>query len=53
MLCAPKTALVEFALPSPQMRYYSHLAIALDLLYEVKARVGARGEVEGRARMLP
>ena len=34
ILCRPGTALIEFSLPSPQMRYYAHLAVALDLLYE-------------------
>ena len=32
ILCRPGTALIEFSLPSPQMRYYAHLAVALDLL---------------------
>jgi len=34
MLCRPGSVLIEFALPSPQMRYYAHLATALDLLYD-------------------
>jgi len=34
ILCRPGTALIEFSLPSPQMRYYAHLAVSLDLLYE-------------------
>ena len=36
IFCPERVLLLEFALPSPQMRYYAYLAVALGLVYEPK-----------------